>query len=459
MHFWRLKQILIVHGQSIKKLIWDSCKLTRVEVIALLNLLPNLESLECISWKLESEFYDEPIETLTTHRLRELKITKGNEATTDFFLSHLPHQILHSLCTDFDSCRILEHQSNVKVLDMSVDVLPHNNNLFNLPPLSHLTLMLSRYKYRDGYQILHSLLPFQNLTYLDLMKCEGIFDADDESFVCICNMQELVTLKINVDELSKTAFKENFYKLTNLTTFEMESVDHDNSPLVDIIEDLSNMKMPRVKALRIDVDSVGIPLSRVENFGLNFTSLKVLTVKCNSPLPLDLFLKNIKSLEEIKIDYHYNREFSKICNDYDSHVFANLKHLEMNGFNFGSEVNSNETSLIRLVKMLPNLETLDIDINMPLNSKILPNILSKMPKLSAIHNLNMVQTAYVYEKWDAEFIRSLIETANKLRKFSIELKLKSAEMNPRESYGVLGEKFKYTTRTCGVFTILALNKK
>lgn len=457
MNYWRLKNIFFIKGSLIKKLSWDSCKMTHIEVVTLLNFVPNLNYLECSVWKLENKFDGEPAERLNLLDLKKLKIIRCNEPTEEFFLNFLTEDVLKILTTDFDPCQLLVKQTKVTELDLNVEEFSHEK--INFPKLTKLSMMMRKYK-RDQHFILHSILPQQsaNLIYLDLIKCIGIFDGDDFSFITVCGMNHLQCLKINVDGLNNDVFKNNFNELKNLRELEIESVEHDYSNLVDIIEEFSKMIFFNLNILKFEIESLGLPLDRIEKMGKNLRNLKQFSLKCVTPLPLVSFLINFKSLEQINIDYHYSREFSTICNGHDDKKFAQLKIVHLEGFSFGSEMNSNETHLKSVIKMLPNLEILDIDINLPLNSALLLNILSNLPKMRAIKNLYMVQSGEFYEKFDSELISKLIQISTKLQHFSMEFKLKGVNMDVSKLKEMLSKEFILGIRRNGPFVNLTLSK-
>lgn len=455
--FWQLKTLCFNKGFDITHLTWESCRMTKVEIISILNFFPNLSSLTCITWKLQTDYFDEPNEALNLPKLSELKVSRCDESTKAFFESYLTSNSLMNLSADFDDLQeLLSSQLNISELDIAVEQISQN-----IPSqLTTLKLMMRRYRINDLPVLQQITLQQPNLIHLDLLKCEGIFDGDDNSFGNICNLANLKAFKFNADGLNNAVFKDNFHKLTKLEELEIESVEHNFSALVDVIESLSQMNFINLKKLRIDVQLLNVPLDRVERMGRNFPNLKIFTLTSECPLPVDIYLRNFKQLDEIYINYHYNRNFSTICDDSNEEKFKNLKVLHLEGFTFGSDdVNLNEVKLLRLIEKLPNVTKLELDINLPLNLKMLSKILNKMPKLKALNNLLMMQSGEIYEKFGINSVNEVIETSNKLREFSIELKLKAIDMDVGYMKDLLKNEFNFNMRKFGNFVIISLKRK
>lgn len=454
--FWQLKTLCFDKGFNVTHLTWESCKMTKVEIISILNFFPNLTSLNCITWKLQTEFYDEPNEMLKLTKLIELKTIRCDEATKTFFESFLCPNTLIKLSTDFDdSEELLSTQQNVADLDLTIEQITKN-----IPcQLRRLRLMLRRYRQNEVPMLPQIIVTQPNLIHLDILKCEGIFDGDDQAFENICNQSNLKVLKFNADGLSNLIFRENFHKLKRLEELEIESVEHNFSTLVDVIESLSQINLNALEKFRIDVQLLNVPLDRIQRMGKNFPNLKTFTLTSDCPLPVDVYLRNFKLLDEIFVNYHYNRNFSTICDDNDE-KFLNLKILHLEGFTFGSDdVNFNEAKLSRLIEKFPNVKVLELDINLPFNIKMLFKILSKMPKVKILNNLLMIQSGENYEKFGYNCVIELIEISKKLDKFSIELKLKAIDMDVSYMKDLLKSEFKFGMRKFGNFVIINLKKK
>jgi hypothetical protein len=240
---------------------------------------------------------------------------------------------------------------------------------------------------------------------------------------------------------------------------EIESVEHNYSSLVDIIESFCHMNFDELKKLRIDVQLLNVPLDRIQRMGRNFPNLKSFTLTSECPLPVDIYLKNFKGLDEIYINYHYNRNFSTICDENDE-KFPNLKILHLEGFTFGSDdVNLNEVKLLRLIEKFPNVVTLELDINLPLNMKMLCKILTKMPKVKIFNNLLMMQSGENYEKFGFNSVKEIIEISKNLKEFTIELKLKAIDMDVSYMKDLLKDEFTFGMRKFGNFVVINLKKK
>lgn len=453
--FWKLKTICFNKGFSITHLFWDSCKYTRIEVTSILNFFPDLISLKCTSWKLQNDFIDEPTENLNLFNIKELNISKCDDLTKKFFETNLPEDTLEKLSVDFEPQEILKHQSKVKELDVSVDHLDSIDN-----DLTHLKLMMRRYK-KNEESILLSIIQHQpNLIHLDLLKCEGIFDNDDRAFITTCQLP-LKILKINIDGLSHFIFKENFSKLINLENLEIEAVEQNVSSLIEIIDDLSKININSLLKLRIEINFINIPVTKIEEMGKSFPNLQSFSLVTDCSLPIDVYLRNFNNLKNISIDYHYNKNFSAICDDNIDERFCSLKKMKLEGFTFGSDdVNLNEFRILKLIEKLPNVEELNLDIMLPLNIKLLHKFLTKMPKLKVLDNICMLQAGENYLKFDEEVVCGLIEVSYKhLKKFSIELRLKAIDMDVSFMKELLMNEYRLKMRKYSNFIIVNLTKK
>lgn len=431
--------------------------MTKAEINTLLNFLPNLKSLSAISWKLRTELYDEPGHILNLPNLVKLKIAKSDFATVDFFTNFLPCNVLSDLIVQGEPEELLAKQQSVKSLELTVDSFNHND--LNNMQLNHLKLQLRRYKNEESSIIQHVVARQPVLTYLDLMSCEGCFDEDDAAFIAVSNLSSLESLKLNIDELSSATFMEHFSKLKNLKILEMESVEHNFTSIVIILDEFSRQEMNHLEHLRIYLNDVGIPLDRIERMGKNFRNLKSFTIRCDRPLPLDCYLVNMNNLQSLNIDYHYSKEFAKLCNDFDIKCY-NLQHLSLHGFGFGSDdVNWNELSLLKLAEIAPNLVVLEIDAAFPYNTDFIFKIMEKLNSLRVLKNWIMSQSGDNYIKFDQQSILDLRGIAGMLEKFLIELRLKVIDMDVSRVKDDLSNEFNVSITRVGNFFVIKLEKK
>ena len=424
----------------------------------LIGFMPNLESLTAGSWKLQQEFYEETLPMLNLQRLKILIIVKSDRETTDFFTQHLPKNIIKEFRLQGEPGELLVNQTSIKKLSLQVDTFTYEE-LKNME-LSHLILKLRKYKNEDGQSVLHHIVSNQpKLTHLKLIGCEGCFDGDDQAFAAICQLKELTSLKLNIDALRPEAFISHFDELKNLENLVFESLEHDYAPVVTIIDHLSHVKMQECKRLKFYFNDIGVPLDRIERIGQNFKQLENFMIRCDHPLPLDCYLLNMKHLKRLHVDYHYTKEFAKLCNNFDfKHV--NLTELSLQGFAFGSdEVNSNEMTLVKLSETLPNLENLELDAAFPFNTNFIVKVLEKFPKLKILKNWSMVQSGEHYNKFDQVSVFNLSKIAEVIDEFSIELRLKAIDMDVSRVKDDLSKHFNVGITRLGSFIVIRLEKK
>lgn len=420
--------------------------------------MPNLESFSAIAWKLPEELYDEPIPMLNLHQLAKLKISKFDKPTIEFFSNFLPSNSIDQLNLQGDPEDFLISQKNVTKLELHVDSFDYN--VLSLMKLTELKLKLRRYNDDNNQSIIRNIFDNQpNLTHLDIVACEGCFDGDETAFASVCNLKALETLKLNIDDLSSSAFMEHFNKLSNLKSLEVESVEHNFGPVVTIIDELSHQEMIQLTELNIYLIDVGVPLDRIERMGRKFKSLKSFNVRCDHPLPLDCYLTNMKQLNSLCIDYHYTKEFAKLCNNFDFKS-SELKQLSMQGFSFGSDdVNWNEINLLKLADALPNLEKLELDATFPFNTAFIMRIMEKLPKLHTIKNWSMIHSGDNHKRFDHQSVFNLKHIASMLNQFSLELRLKVIDMDVSRVKEDLSKNFNIAITSVGNFIVIRLVKK
>ena len=469
LHLLRLNVICFKFGLGIVDLSWDSCKLTKAQVITLLNFMPNIESLSVISWRMPKEFFEEPTPSLSLPKLKKLKVKKWTnynnfgEPTAEFFTNFLPKNAIKELNLQSEPEDFLVTQQAVEKLKLGADSV--NPDHLNDMKLSELSLKLRTYKIddsRSGVSIIKSIIEKQpNLTVLDISKCEGCFDEDDAAFITVCNLKKLKILRINIDDLKSSVFMENFNKLKNLREVQIDSYEHNVSPVLIIIDELSHLEMQQLEKLSIYLTDIAVPLDRIERMGRKFISLKSFTVRCDRPLSLNCYLENMKHLEYLNIDYHYSREFSKLCNSFEAKC-ESLRHLTLQGFAFGSDdVNGNELTLLKLTDMMPKLEQLELDASLPFNIDFIFKIIEKLKNLKVIKNWSMVQSGEIYKQFDYQAITNLKRVADLLDQFSIELRLRTStiDVDLISSRDDLCKNYNVSMYQNGNFIILRMNKK
>lgn len=332
-------------------------------------------------------------------------------------------------------------------------------DLLNGMNLTHLKLKLRKYTI-DGHSIIQTVLKSQSqLTSLDLISCEGCFDNDDRAFIEVCGLKELTVLKINIDELSPFVFKNNFMKLKQLKTLEIESVEHNTASIVTILEELSYSNLKQLENLKIYVNDIGLPVDRVERIGKTFVYLKTFTIRCENSIPLDIYLKSFGHLECLNVDFHYCREFSKLCETYDMKCYS-LKRLQIQGFGFGSDnVNCNEYVLLNLVEAMPNLVHLEVDAAFPFKTELIFRILEKLKHLEVLKSWIMVQSGNSYVKFDQQTILDLNGISEMVDQFSSELRLKVIDMDISRVREEFSKNLNYELSRSGNYIVIRLHKK
>lgn len=410
--------------------------------------------------------FEEPIPSLNLHYLQKLKVTKATsfepagEQTAEFFTTFLPKNIIKDLNLQVEPESLLISQQSVEKLELHLDSV-NPDDLCNMS-LTELNMKLRTYRDKDNHSVIQSVIKKQpNLIVLDISNCEGCFDEDDAAFESICSLKKLCILKMNIDDLNSEVFIEHFNKLNSLKELQIDSYEHNFSPVITVIDELSHIDMKHLETLKIYLSDIGVPLDRIVRMGKKFISLKSLTIRCDRPLSLDCYLEHMKQLKSLNIDYHYSREFSKLCNSFEIKC-ESLKHLTLQGFAFGSDdVNGNELTLLKLTDMVPHLEKLELDTALPFNTEFIIKIIEKLKLLKVIKNWSMVQSGENYKQFNYHSVLNLKRVAGLLDEFSIELRLKATTIDidlsrVREDFC---EQYNVSTTRQGSFVILRINKK
>lgn len=465
-HLYRLNTICFKFGLDITELLWDSCKLTKAQIVTLLNFMPNLESLSAIAWRLQSEPFDEPAPMLNLQRLEKLKVTKSgsfnpsDEPTIEFFSKFLPKNLIRDLDLRVEHKNFLANQQSVEKLKFLF--YSENSEYLHSLKLSELKLIKGHTRDISHNSFIKTIIEHQpDLSALDILGCEECFDENDAAFVAVTDLKKLQSLKINIDDLSPTIFMEHFSKLKNLKELQIENHGYDYAAAVLIVEELSRLKMRHLEVLFIHLADVGVPLDRIARIGKNFAGLKNFTIICNNPLPLDCYLENMNQLEKLSIEYHYSREFSTLVNNFDIKC-ERLRELTLSGFSFASgDISANEPILLKLPVMLPNLKTLDLGgAAFPLNMDIFQIIIEEFKHLKVLRNWSMTQSGDNYRPFTYQSVASLKRMANLLNKFSIDLRLKVAtlEVDVSKVRDDLQKEFNVQISRVGNFIVFKIDK-
>lgn len=461
--FWRLKTVIFKFGAQVKELIWESCRLTKSEVVSLLNFMPNLENLTASTWRMQQVIFEDYRENLDLLKLKKLKIKRSDPSAIQFFSDYLPKHLLSEIILQGEPDNIFTNQVTIKKVELHVDSsgATFTGDEFAELRLNYLKLKLRRYKDNLNQSIINKILKQQPiLKHLDLIECEGSFEEDDESFIAVCSLNYLTTLKINIDNLSPSLFNEHFYKLSNsLTELHLESVEQNLTPLAALIEGFSRHDLVKLESLRIYFNDFGVDKTEIERMGFKFKNLTCLWIRCERPLPLDVYLTSFGNLKRIYLDYHYHREFPKLCDSYEL-KFPNIVDLSLHGFGYGSEdVNWNELTLLKLTEMTPNLQKFECDSNFPFNTEFIFRIMEKMKKLEIIKNWSMTQFGENYITFDGQSILDLKGIAGMLKGFSIELKLKNIDLDMLKVKQALSEVFDVNMSRIGNFFVIRMEKR
>jgi len=382
-----LKAIVFHYGPLIEELAWDSCMMTATEATTLLNYLPNLKKLSLMTWKLAEQEWEEPNVGLNLNNLTQVELVRNCRKTVEFLANSLPPNIILDMNYKGDAPdSLLSNQSSIRKLNLR-DINLDGNEFLHSLNLTDFTLSCYTFNVDSvDINIENIVLHQPALVYLDLLGCPSCFEGNFRGFAAICNLEHLRHLKINHDDLGLFAFMEHCSKLRKLESLclEADHIDDTNS----ILGCLSEMETDNLEKLEIFCRNI-IQKEIFERMGHNFTNLKSITLRYERPLPLTFYLTVFKKLESLNVDYQYTIEFSKFYTNRMETKCLLMKELTLSGFVFGSnELDLNWMTLLELVDIMPNLETLSVDANFNFNIDLVKHVMNECKQLKILNEMS-----------------------------------------------------------------------
>lgn len=367
----RIRKIYEVYGKNAKKLNW--CNWTQYEVpatviVELLNLLPNLESLQLSSWN--KKFSGEiPENSLQLSNLKSIDISECGEFVLEFLATALPDNTLETLKEtrvrdgDANFSALIAKQKSIKNLDIS------GMDFKTFAPLQELKLKKLRAviyksdeKQAEQAEFLKNLISSQtSLTCLDLLDDSAYSHTfvDDTIFAEITKLSNLETLIISVDGVSQISGFEGLNKLKelHLKTCREKSLE--------IFKELAAIGSESVERLTLNLWTFEIPTETYEAFGENFKNLKSVKITLGTKHKINFYAKALPNVEELSIRFGESNntvEFSQIYESSTGVVNENLKRLDLQLW--GGEMINSE-NFFEMLRIFPNLEKLKISSKFP----------------------------------------------------------------------------------------------
>lgn len=369
-HFRQLGEIFNRHGTNVTEVEWkNNIELLESETIYTLNLLPNLEVLSLGFWLIKSDVI--PIsERLKLPKLKELKFSYCCKNTMKLF-HRLPSGIISDLsidhCDNINLTTLFATQSNI----CKLDIYEKNINLvpFKYLQLTHLScgFWTNEQEVFDQSFLVDVLSQQTCLTHLDLQtRCN--LKVDNEVFRIICRLRNLQTLRLNVDGISESI--QNITQLKNLN--ELKMLIEINSDVLQIFSLLQNHNLKR-----LDIISWSpVQLQALHQLAVNNPNLSSFSIEFADPIKVNFFIDNFKNLESLKIKFiDFTIDFED-CFIADGTQNKKLKDLKLI-FEWPIEdyYTDNRETFLNLLKALPNLQSLYIDVAFPFDDEFLGNIL------------------------------------------------------------------------------------
>lgn len=389
-HMKRFEEILKRHGTKIKRLKWEKSVLNLQDCENFFNLLPNLEELVIRKWNLLIEFTDTI--TFNMPKLKKLAIT---DCSFDIVLLLNKFRVNALREVVFDGERIeclefFERLQNVKKIKTRKQL-----RLNQQQKLTHLCFE-PWMKEEDVVDVLRLIKSQNELVFLEVMpsyRLIGKHHLMSSIMEELCMLRQLQVLKIDIEHIVFERFKSIQY-LHNLRTLQLSAVgyasDFDKSNERDLMRKLmflssamSNMPLTSLSLL--------FPHSVVEGrvikeLGKNLGRVNHLTVNAKF-YNLNDVLDYFSRLESL--DATYTCHDSKQLNYYGSSTFLtlhypNLTSLKLDIIEGRSTCFKDSKRLLQLFDDLPNLEKLNLSVNIPFAPQFFESIFVALPKLKSL---------------------------------------------------------------------------
>lgn len=371
----RLKNILEFHGATVKNLeliITSSSGMSESDFIEILNYMPMLHQLKMVIWERSLILDNSALQRGLLYLFHLKKLEFFGSATT--VLKILTHSLPRHTLVDFkfDGKQYLFHiwnnfintQLAIKKLDLS----GHFNDAqpFRKLQLTHLRVVF-RDEYSKSYQnFLKNFIKSQpELSELDLLcltHCRCM-KANSDVLNDICQLKNLKSLKLNIDEISSWKIQ-TVSQLRNIKTLELDAICESSLSTVGKLSLINNFE---VENLAFKFTKYEISSTFYKQIGRNFQNLKSLEVSFDVKHKINFFMKNFPNLDSLKVVYGESVVFADV---YDDDGLTNLKWKKLS-------LRLDEKKIIKIdlfFKMriaLPNLVKLEIYSKFPFSSAFL----------------------------------------------------------------------------------------
>lgn len=440
--FDMVKQVCEKFGPDIKELENDSCygDLQASDYFKLLKLTPNLEKIrfrpegKCLKLSKNGKMIE-------LNNLKRISC-RGIWANTNF-LTHIAPCGIEEFYSSGSSFRdgllpnprgrisdpmyglttFLSNQRNIKKLQLA-----------NLIPLE--SQKLTHFKFVGEQATDNDLeLTLRSQPQLVAIEVNTKIPVTDRFVHFISdNMKSLEIIKINSSELSAEAFARFalFRQLKELSLTDIEE------------NDLSILGNETVERLEISIKETQIPVANrtrsraidnpqpgyIYKIGTNFPNIKVLNMSMNKR-ELTVKLKDcVNAFKHLEILRFFNLSTETFFNfDYfhndDSEVYPNLKMLQLD-FDYNREKSTFPgAELMKIMKALPNLVNLSVDLPFNFDFNIFEKINESYPKL-LFFEVEEVQLSKTM-KIDDKFFASLQNFCHRLEHFEFDFKAETSE--------------------------------
>lgn len=279
----RFHEVLLKFSTAIKRLDIASSVLKENEVIALLQLLPNLEEISFY----DVEFSDlDGTSDLHLHNLRKFSFSLCNVKIPEI-ICKLPRNVLQSISIENS---ILKGTTLQNIFEKQPSVQELAFDPYYVLPAAMEHLRLRKVKLMCNRNVAAILKSQSHLDSVDLSKAH----IGDVEFQEICKMKSLRTLKLWIGRVSWEIFG-NLARLSNLKEL------HINYERLEIeyVRSISRIHMPSVEKLKVKVPRLKITAESFVELSLNMSNVRHLTISNQSVGVLGTLIESFKNLETL----------------------------------------------------------------------------------------------------------------------------------------------------------------
>lgn len=287
----RCQEIFSSFSTDVKTLEISSAVICERDVINLLNLLPNVETISF--YDVEFLDCDEVDEKLNLQNLQLFRFHLCNKLIPEIVL-RLPQGVLESLAIDHT---ILKQDVLSQIFELQRNITELEFDPYYVDPRTLEHLKLQKLKLSSNRHVVNLVKNQHHLQSLDLSKIR----VSDNEFLEICNKLDLISLKLRIDLVSWEIL-ENLNKLQTLKELHLEY----GLLEVEYIRNVSRIRMTNLQRFKIMFPRLKITSVSFAEMALNMANIKHLHISYLSVGVIGSLVENFKNLETLVIGCDYD---------------------------------------------------------------------------------------------------------------------------------------------------------